>query len=403
MRALVLAWFVFAALVGRARADDTLAVREEARRQFAEGQHADKRRDWAKAIEHYLRANELVPHPFAMFNIAADYERLGRLREAAIWYGKYVEATPDEADKVRVEKLRADLALRSGTLTIRSTPDGAQVWVDGVLAGTTPYSGHIKGGRHRVSTRLDGHQADEREISIEYGEPETLDVALRGAASVLSIQGEPRGAQVLVDEQPAGTLPVQLRLAPGVHRIRVTQPGYTPFETMVNVGARNAPVDVRLARALGTFTTAPNGTVTMQPTKLDFGYTVGAGGGSDLRGKGELYLVEVGTRVAEYDGSLRIGRVLDQTSVAFVIRYFLGRPRSPRSRRRLLYVSGGFGYELVGGLRYDVSRGDGMGISIIAESGLRYFSRTTSEPGEPSRSEMGTLVPLMGYLQIVYR
>jgi len=100
MRVLVLAWLVLWALVARAGADnDALDTREEARREFTLGQEADKRKDWAKAIEHYLRANDLVSHPFTMFNIATDYERLGRLREAATWYERYIEATPDEADK----------------------------------------------------------------------------------------------------------------------------------------------------------------------------------------------------------------------------------------------------------------------------------------------------------------
>ncbi|MEJ7602178.1 MAG: PEGA domain-containing protein, partial [Kofleriaceae bacterium] len=405
MRALALAWLMIVALLGVARADDTLDVREEARRAFTEGQNADKRRDWAKAIEHYLRANELVSHPFAMFNIAADYERLGRLREAAVWYTKYLQATPDEADKARVQRLLADLALRPGTLTVRSTPNGAQVWVDGVHVGTTPYSGHIKGGPHKISTRLEGQQPDERELAIEYGEPEILDVALRGAAGMLSIVGEPQGAQVRIDGMPAGTLPVQLRLVPGPHRIRVTQPGYTAFETTVNVGTnRNLPVTAQLARALGTFSTAPGGTVTTQPAKLDFGYVVGAGGGADLRGEGELYMIEVGTRVAEYDAALRVGKALEQTSYDFVIRWFLARAViAPFLGGGYSYVSGGFGYQLVGGLRYDIARGDGVGFSIIAESGLRYFNRTTSDPGETSITEMGTLVPLMGYLQIVYR
>ena len=175
MRALAIVWLVLVALGTAARADNaTLDVREEARREFADGQAADKRKDWAQAIEHYLRANDLVTHPFAMFNIATDYERLGRLREAATWYERYVEATPDEADKAKVQKLLAELVARPGTLTVRSVPDGAQVWVDGGYAGTTPYSGHIKGGAHKVSTRLAGRQPDERDVTVEYGDRKSV-------------------------------------------------------------------------------------------------------------------------------------------------------------------------------------------------------------------------------------
>lgn len=401
MRVLVLALVLVCALVSAARADnDALDTREEARREFTLGQEADKRKDWAKAIEHYLRANDLVQHPFTMFNIATDYERLGRLREAVTWYERYIEATPDESDKAKVAKLVKDLAVRPGTLTVRSTPNGAQVFIDGGYVGTTPYSGHIKGGRHKVSTRLNGQQPDEKEITIEYGEPVVLDVALQGAAGMLVVLGSPVGALVTVDGNPAGNMPARLQVTPGVHRITVSQYGYTPFETDATVKAGySTPVKVALSKALGTFQSPTTPTA----EKLDFGYVIGAGGGGDVRGEGELYMVELGTRVSQYDASLRVGKALGETAVDFVIRYYLTKGGvAPFLGGGYSYVTGGFGYEVLGGLRFDISRSPGLGVSIIAESGLRWFSRKV-EINDVETSEMGTLVPLMGYLQIVYR
>ncbi|HEY5938630.1 MAG TPA: PEGA domain-containing protein [Kofleriaceae bacterium] len=401
MRVLVLAWLVVCALVFVARADnDALDTREEARREFTLGQEADKRKDWAKAIEHYLRANDLVSHPFTMFNIATDYERLGRLREAVTWYERYIEATPDENDKAKVAKLVKELALRPGTLTVRSTPNGAQVWIDGGYVGTTPYSGHIKGGRHKVSTRLQGQQPDEKEISIEYGEPVIHQVSLRGAAGTLVVLGSPEGALVTVDGMPAGSMPARLDLTPGVHRITVSQYGYAPFETDATVKAGySTPVKVVLPKALGSF----QGPTTPTAEKLDFGYVIGAGGGGDIKGEGELYMVEIGTRVSQYDASVRVGKALGETAVDFIVRYHLTKGAvAPFLGGGYSYVTGGFGYEAIAGLRFDVSRSPGLGVSIIAESGVRWFSRKV-ELNDVESSEMGTLVPLMGYLQIVYR
>jgi hypothetical protein len=403
MRVLVLAWLVLWALVARAGADnDALDTREEARREFTLGQEADKRKDWAKAIEHYLRANDLVSHPFTMFNIATDYERLGRLREAATWYERYIEATPDEADKAKVAKLLRDLSARPGSLTVRSTPNGAQVWVDGGYVGTTPYSGHIKGGPHKVSTRLEGQEADERDVNIEFGEPVILQVALRGAAGMLVVLGSPQGAMVHVDGMPAGTMPARLQLAPGQHRITVSHYGFSTFETVATVApGGNTPVKVRLAKALGTFepTPPPGG----GGQKLDFGYVIGAGGGGDVRGEGELYMVEFGTRVSQYDASIRVGKALDETAVDFIVRYHLTKgPFSPFVGGGYSYITGGFGYQVIGGLRFDISRSPGIGVSIIAESGMRWFSRKT-ELNDVTATEMGTLVPIMGYVEIVYR
>jgi hypothetical protein len=217
---------------------------------------------------------------------------------------------------------------------------------------------------------------------------------------MLVVLGSPEGAMVHVDGMPAGTLPAQLQLAPGQHTITVSQYGFAPFQTVATVvPGRSTPVKVQLAKALGTFEpTTPGGA-----QKLDFGYVLGAGGGGDIKGAGELYMVEIGTRVSQYDASIRVGKALDETAVDFIIRYYLTKGAvSPYLGGGYSYVTGGFGYEAIGGLRFDISRSPGIGVSIIAESGLRWFSRKT-DVGDVTSSEMGTLVPLMGYLQIVYR
>src|SRR5438128_4562678 len=114
-------------IAGPVRADD----REEARKAFTAGQASDKAEDWQGAIEHYMRAYDLMPHHFALYNIARDYERLGQLREAAAWYVRYVDAAPPSADRDKVQRLIGELKVRPAKLTVKSTPEGARVTVDG--------------------------------------------------------------------------------------------------------------------------------------------------------------------------------------------------------------------------------------------------------------------------------
>jgi len=90
-------------------------IRGLAREEFALGEAADEQRDWRAALEHYLRANDLVPHANAIFNIASEYERLGELREAARWYERYLEAAPDSPDRERVAGILAKLKGSSST------------------------------------------------------------------------------------------------------------------------------------------------------------------------------------------------------------------------------------------------------------------------------------------------
>ncbi len=399
----LLGWLV----AGTARADEA-ADREEARREFTAGQAADRKKDWQLAIEHYLRANDLVPHPNAMFNIATDYERLGKLREAAVWYQRYVDAARDSPDRDKVVRTLRDLATKPGTLTVRSIPSGARVLVDGSDVGVTPYSGQLKGGGHRVTLEADGQRSD-RDIKIEYGEPAILDVTLQGSAGTLRVTGTPVGALVTVDNLPAGAVPLTLSLPPGVHTVRVTQYGYAPYETTAAITpAQETTVTAALGRALGTL----DGT---RP-KIQVGYLVGVGGGLDLKGEGSLVLLELGARVAQYDASVRIGKTIGLTAIDLLIRWALAKTRiAPFVAVGYSFVSdagsgsgssatGGAGYALLGGLRVDLATGEKYGLSLIAESGLRYYGGLTiSEPGEAPRESSGLIVPVMASLQIVYR
>ena len=59
--------------------------------------------------------------------------------------------------------------------------------------------------------------------------------ARRGRLVVLSQQ---QGAEVFIDEQSVGTLPIEPQaLTPGDHTLRVTRPGYTDFNDVVRITA----------------------------------------------------------------------------------------------------------------------------------------------------------------------
>lgn len=416
----LIAWVVMIA-VAPAHADEA-SNREEARRAFEAGQAADKQHDWRSAIAHYERANKLVPHPNTVFNIATNYERLGQLRDAAIWYGKYLNEAPlDSTDRPKVVKALRDLEIRPGTLTVRSVPDGARVLVDGKFAGVTPYSGHIKGGSHTVELDLDGLRV-KRTVKIEFGEPASLDVPLRGGAAdgrggaadgrvapsvpsgpsgIVRIDGPP-GAFVLIDNTPAGQLPLTVPLAPGVHQIQVAQDGWNVYDTTVRVEAdREVTVTARMTRAPGF----GNPTAT---TPIKVGYLFGLAGGADVRGEGGLFLLELGIRASTLDASVRIGKTAGLTAVDIMARWTLTRKAfAPFISAGYTFLSDsdsnadskGGGYMLTGGLRWDFARGERYGMSLIAESGIRYFAGLNSS----SMSRSGLIVPLMTSLQIYYK
>lgn len=416
MRAWLVFWVVLA-LALPARADD----REDARKAFAAGQAADRRRAWQEAIEHYMRANDLVPHPFAMFNIAKDYERLGKVREAATWYERYLDtSSTSDADRDKVNALLVELRNRPAPVRVTSNPDGARVIINGIPTGATPYKGQLKGGMYRVAVEK-GAAKDWKEITVEYGEPVDVAFVLPGAVAVpsatpprppdhrgapasppgaaigtLIVRGAPAGALVSIDGVPTGSLPLDAPVAPGAHTVRVTAYGYAPFETTVTVAAdQPAPVDVTMTRALGTLE---------PPNRIRAGYVLGGGAGADVKGEGALYLAELGVRVSQADLSARLGRLGDVTLVDLLVRWALLKSRlAPFVGGGYTWISGGAGYTLVGGLRFDVTRTDKVDVALMVESGLRYYTSTATTTPITEETTSGTLVPIMASLLLVYR
>ncbi len=374
----------------------------EAGREFAAGQAADRKKDWPTAIQHYVRANDLAPHPNAMFNIGSAYDKLGNLRQAAVWYQRYVEASPDAPDHDKIVKLIRALAVRPATLTVRTIPAGARISVDGEPRGTTPYSGKIDGGRHRITLEHEGRKED-REISVEFGEPAVLDLTLRGEAGTLRVVGPP-GAVLLVDDMPAGSLPVSIDLPPGPHALKVTSYGYAPFEATVDITPnRETVVNAQMSRARGSL----DGTRTIKA-----GYLFGGGGGADIKGSGVVGLIELGFQALRYDAAVRIGKAGGRTALDFVARWAIG------NAKLTPYIGAGYsvivakddgetsttessqgGYVLIGGLRYVLAQNEHSMFAAVAESGLRYY------PGAAGTSDDGStlLVPLMFTLQVVYK
>ncbi len=387
------------ALSVRAHADDPSDL-EEAGREFAAAQAADARHQYQLAIQHYLRANDLAPHPNAMFNIAADYERIGKLRESAVWYQRYLDHAGNAPDRGRIERLMHDLATRPARVTIKTTPT-AKISLDGKYLHESPFTGKLPGGHHRLLFEYDGHR-EYRDLDIEFGEPVNLDLELRGETGTLRVEGLPYGAPVTVDGEAIGALPMTTEVGAGPHVVRVEMEHFTPFETSVTVLPNQiTPVHANLTRALGS--TDSSGVRVIRA-----GYLLGVGGGADLRGNGALGLFDLGVKILQFDFAIRLGKATGLSALDFVARWAIG------ERRVAPYVGGGYaisiassdassgtsssntstgGYVLVGGVRIEIAKGERAALAGVVESGLRYF------PG----ADNGLVVPVMASLQVVYK
>jgi hypothetical protein len=408
---------------GVARGDN----REDARKEFTAGQQADRNKDYQTAIEHYLRAYELVPHHFALYNIATAYERLGQLRESSQWFQRYLDEAPSSLVKERrdVEKLILQLKLRPAKLTVKTSPPGARVLIDGQPVGVTPYTKAIRGGGHRVRVELEG-QREERDIVLEYGEPQAIDVTLnvrarptpgpvpdRGGPSTqpirhvpqtmtsgtLLVTGGPEGALVAIDDQVVGRIGGEFHVEPGQHNLKVTRYGYQPYDQTFSVTTgQRTDVSVQLQAGSSAPATA---------SQALFGYYLGATVGADVRGSGAQYMGELGYRIMTIDIGLRIGKASSRTTLDVLFRWVILRSKlSPFIQLGCSAAAGDddgsgstsslSGYVIGGGLRYDVARGESSAISVLAESGVRIIATS-------SASDDKTLfIPLLASLQVTF-
>jgi outer membrane receptor protein involved in Fe transport len=94
------------AVAGPALAD----ARTEARTHFKKGMEAIGNGRYEEGIAELKRANEILPHPSVVYNIARAYAESGDLENAVAFYNRYLEGDP--ADREEVTQIVANLEAR---------------------------------------------------------------------------------------------------------------------------------------------------------------------------------------------------------------------------------------------------------------------------------------------------
>jgi len=143
----------------------------EAKARYQEGARAYAEQRYKDAVDLFLEADRIVSSAPLSFNIARAYEKLGDSSGALAFYRDYLRREPEakNAAEVRgfIETLEDKLAQKGvQQLSVRSTPKGATVVIDGEPVGVTPWTGDLPPGAHRVSLELRGYGAINRDIEL---------------------------------------------------------------------------------------------------------------------------------------------------------------------------------------------------------------------------------------------
>ncbi|MGE3469666.1 MAG: PEGA domain-containing protein [Vicinamibacterales bacterium] len=142
----------------------------------------------------------------------------------------------------------------AGRLLVRSTPAGAEVFVNGTRRGVTPLTlRELAAGTYTVRVTRDGFAPAEQRIAIDRARPSrTVSLTMArarttpaapppaaAATGTFSFDTRPRGARVLVDGRPVGVTPVTVTVPAGAHAVRFERDGYLPITTTASVPARS--------------------------------------------------------------------------------------------------------------------------------------------------------------------
>ena len=141
-----------------------------------------------------------------------------------------------------------------GRLSLKTTPEGARVFIDGRDRGRTPASiKDLARGAHRVRLVREGYATEERRVLLNTAHPEqaiaveltrtrpvATPAATRGVAASfagsLSVDSRPIGAKVFVDDKLVGSTPfVMPEIGAGVHAVRIEHDGYQRWSSFVRV------------------------------------------------------------------------------------------------------------------------------------------------------------------------
>ena len=124
-----------------------------------------------------------------------------------------------------------------GTISLNSDPQGADIYMDGWLYGTTPMTmGGIPTGPHVVELKKEGFSDFSTSVAVientvtpvTYSLTSTRDSPETDCA--LSFSSSPTGAMIVIDSVTRGMTPFTAAdLTPGVHQIQLTYAGYQDY------------------------------------------------------------------------------------------------------------------------------------------------------------------------------
>ncbi len=187
------------------------------------------------------------------YNIVLEYRDFEPLGSRAIGDTRgrcLLDLRPDsdsdiDTDFWTMEKINSRISLRGSFLkevTVNSSPEGAEVYINDEPAGPTPLETRLPAGTHRVNIQSQRYEDWEGEISIP-GDKELFAELRRIINFIARDKDNPDKsieAELQIDgRRISGRTPIQVPVSAGSRRVTFNAPGYQRWTRTLNIGRQN--------------------------------------------------------------------------------------------------------------------------------------------------------------------
>ncbi|HDR05282.1 MAG TPA: PEGA domain-containing protein [Candidatus Marinimicrobia bacterium] len=118
-------------------------------------------------------------------------------------------------------------------VTITTIPDGASVYLNGVLRGQSYWSDFLFPETYELKIVKPGYLDIVENLTIKEDVQNDLSYTLTRNSAILNVTVQPADAEILIDNQPYS--PGRIELLPGEHQITVMKSGYLSLSETVNL------------------------------------------------------------------------------------------------------------------------------------------------------------------------
>lgn len=127
-----------------------------------------------------------------------------------------------------------------GSMQVDSTPEGAQVHLDGRTdpSWITPFSlGGLAPGAHTISLSKTGYTPEARTVEIASASKAVMSIRLVPLNALVVVNSNPPGAEIVLDGKPTGRVtPAQFAVEKGAHTLLLRKQGYLEESTSADLG-----------------------------------------------------------------------------------------------------------------------------------------------------------------------